>query len=233
VEAEVETELGIVISEQRVRQRMNEVGLHERVARKKPYVSKVNRGKRLEYAKSYREKPLSYWDHVSWSDESKFNLFGSDGKVIVWRTPKEEQIPICTVPIVKHEKGNVKCSGCMSSWGVVNLVFIDGNMTGEIYHEILQKNLFESVRKLKLGNGWVMQHDNDPKHRAHIETDWLNKKQVERREYPRYSPDLNPIEHIRDEVETNMEKERPKNETELKQALLRVWQGIGADVTKS
>ena len=35
-----------------------------------------------------------------------------------------------------------------------------------------------------------------------------------------------------DEVERRMKKERPKNETELKQALLRVWQGIGQDVTK-
>jgi transposase len=60
VKVEVETEPGLVISEQTVRRRMHEVGLHGREARKKPYVSNVNRGKRLEYAKNYREKPLSY-----------------------------------------------------------------------------------------------------------------------------------------------------------------------------
>ena len=232
VKAEVEAELGIAISEQTVRRRMHEVGLNGRVARKKPYVSKVNRGKRLEYARNYREKPLGYWDHVLWSDESKFNLFGSDGKVMVWRTSKEALDPICTVPTVKYGGGNVKCWGCMSSSGVGNLVFITGNMTGEMYRDILQKNLFESVKKLKLGKDWVMQHDNDPKHRAHIVTNWLDRENVERLKWPPFSPDLNPIEHIWDEVERRMKKERPKNETELKQALLRVWQGIGQDVTK-
>ena len=28
------------------------------------------------------EKPLGFWETVVWSDESKFNLFGSDGKVM-------------------------------------------------------------------------------------------------------------------------------------------------------
>ena len=57
---EIESELGIAISEQTVRRRLHEIGLKECVTRKKPYVNKVNRGKRLEYAKAYREKPLGY-----------------------------------------------------------------------------------------------------------------------------------------------------------------------------
>ena len=48
------------MSEQTVRRRMHEVGLNGRVAREKPYVSSVNRSKRLEYARHYREKPLGY-----------------------------------------------------------------------------------------------------------------------------------------------------------------------------
>ncbi|CAF4420679.1 unnamed protein product [Rotaria socialis] len=35
-----------------------------------------------------------------------------------------------------------------------------------------------------------------------------------------------------DELERRMKKEKPKNATELKHTLSRVWQGIGADVTK-
>ena len=150
---DIESELGITISEQTVRRRLHEIGLKGRVTRKKPYVNKVNRGKRLEYAKTYREKPLGYWDNVLWTDESKFNLFGSDGKVMVWRTPKEELDPKCTVPTVKYGGGNVKCWGCFSSCSVGNLVFIDGNMTGEVYRDILQKNLFESIKKVESREG--------------------------------------------------------------------------------
>ena len=49
VKAELETSLNIVISESTVRRRLHEVGLYGRVARKKPYVNKINRGKRLQY----------------------------------------------------------------------------------------------------------------------------------------------------------------------------------------
>ena len=69
---------------------------------------------------------------------------------------------------------------CISSSGVGNLVFIDENTTGEIDRDILQRNLFESVKELNLGRNWVLQHVNDPKHRAHLVTKWLDEKEVER-----------------------------------------------------
>lgn len=82
---------------------------------------------------------------------------------MVWRTQKEELDPECTVSTVKHGGGSVMCWECFSSAGVCNLVFIYGNRNGEIYRDILEKNL-------KMGNDWVFQHDNDPKHRAAIMT---------------------------------------------------------------
>ena len=77
-----------------------------------------------------------------------------------------------------------------------------------------------------------MQHDNDAKHRVHLVTKWLDEKRVERLKWPSFSPDLNLIEHIWDEVERSMRKEKSKNEFELKQALLKVWYNINNDVTK-
>ena len=155
VKAELENELKMIISESAVRCRLHEVGLYGRVARKKPYVNKVNRRKRLEYAKSYREKPLGFWNKVLWSDENKFNLFGSEGKVVVWRSPKEEIGPECTIPTVKHGGGSVKCWACFSSSGVGRLIFIDGNMTGESYQEILENNLLKSIEKLGMSHDWI------------------------------------------------------------------------------
>ena len=161
-----------------------------------------------------------------WSDESKFNLFGSDGKVVVWRSPKEEFGPECTIPTVKHGGGNVKCWGCFSSSGVGSLLFIDGNMTGESYREILENNLLKSVEKLGMSDGWIFQHDNDSKHRAVIVANWLNRNGVERLHWLSFSPDLNPIEHLRDEVERRPMKKQPKSQNELKESLIEVWHGI-------
>ena len=65
--------------------------------------------------------------------------------------PQEAFDARCMVSTVKHGGGNVKCWSCISSSGVGNLVFIDGNMTGEVYRDILQRNLFESVKKTEFG----------------------------------------------------------------------------------
>ena len=82
VKAVIESEFGIIISEQTVHRRLHEAGFMDRVARKKPYVDKTNRMKHIQYAKIYREQPLCFWNQVLWTDESKFILFGSDGSVM-------------------------------------------------------------------------------------------------------------------------------------------------------
>ena len=222
VKVELESLLKVIISESTIRRRLHEVGLYGRVARKKPYVNKINRRKRLEYAKNYREKPLGFWNKVLWSDESKFNLFESDGKVVVWRSPKKEFGSECSIPIVKHGGGNVKCWGCFSSSGVGSLIFIDGNMMGESYREILENNLLKSVEKLGMSDDWIFQYDNDLKHRAAIVANWLNRNGVERLYWPSLSPDLNPIEHLWDEVERQLKKKQPKSQNELKESLIEV-----------
>ena len=60
VKAVIETEFGIIISEQTLSRRLHEAGFKSRVARKKLYVDKTNRMKRIQYAKTYREQPLCF-----------------------------------------------------------------------------------------------------------------------------------------------------------------------------
>ena len=141
VKAEIEQELGVIVHANTIRNRLHEIGFYGRVARKKPCVNKINRGKRIAYAKMMMEKPYYYRKHVLWSDESKFNLFGSDGKIMVWRSTMEEYDPKCTVPTVKHNGGSGMVWTCFSRSGVESLCFIEGNMDRFLYREILRKNL--------------------------------------------------------------------------------------------
>ncbi len=48
------------------------------------------------------QESMNYWSHVLWSDESKVNLFDSDGVQHVWRCPGEEYQEYCVFPTVKH-----------------------------------------------------------------------------------------------------------------------------------
>ena len=221
VKTEIEKELGVIVHANTIRNRLHEIGLYGRVARKKPCVNKINRRKRIAYAKMMMKKSYDYWKHLLWSDESKFNLFGSNGKIMMWRSMMEEYDPKCTVPTVKHNGGSAMVWGCFSRSGIGNLCFIEGNMDRFLYREILRKNLLQSCQKLGLENSFVFQRDNDPKHTAGLVKDWLKQKRIETLTWPLFSPDMNPIEHLLDELERRMKKHDPKNKEELKEILLK------------
>ena len=53
-------------------------------------------------------------------------------------------------------------------------------MIDELYRDILQKNLRQSTKKLKMGNTWWFQHNNNPKHRVRIVTNWLDRQGIQR-----------------------------------------------------
>ena len=151
---------------------------------------------------------------------------------MIWRMLKEEFHPKCIVPTVKHTGGNVKCWSCFSTAGVGTLVFIDGNIIGSMYGDILEKSLFESVKKLNLGNKWIFQHDNHQQHRSYVVAHRLVQNGVEHLIWPSFSPDINPIEQMWDELKRQMKNEQPKNEKDSKETLLRVWHTIGKDAMK-
>ena len=75
-----------------------------------------------------------------------------------------------------------------------------------------QDNARMSVRQLKLCRRWVIQQDNDPKHRSKSTTEWLQKNKI----HTHQSPDLNPVETLRIDMKRAIYMRRPQNMTELK-----------------
>ncbi|KAF7650570.1 hypothetical protein LDENG_00123650 [Lucifuga dentata] len=56
--------------------------------------------------------------------------------------------------------------GCFAASGPGPLAIIEGKMNSQVYQGILQDNVRMAVSQLKLSRSWVMQQDNDPKHRS-------------------------------------------------------------------
>ena len=152
--------------------------------------------RRLEFAKKFKNMPLSFWKKILWSDESKFNLKSSDGAQKVRRKAGEAYKLSCVRETVKYGGGNVMVWGSMAWKGVGKLQFIDTIMDQVQYRNILKQNLKSSARKLRLGSDFIFQQDNDPKHCATKTKEWFAENNVEVLEWPAQSPDLNPIEHL-------------------------------------
>ncbi|KAI3376775.1 hypothetical protein L3Q82_000380 [Scortum barcoo] len=64
---------------------------------------------------------------------------------------------------------------------------------------------------------WVMQQDNDSKHRSKSTTEWLQQKKIRLLEWPSQSPDLNPIEMLWHDLKRAIHTRHRKNIAELKQ----------------
>ncbi|KAL7736041.1 hypothetical protein ACLKA6_003779 [Drosophila palustris] len=87
IAAEVKEEFGKDVHPMTIRRVLHEADYNSCVARRKPLISPINQKKRLEFAKEFLSKPASFWDQVLFTDESKFNIFRSDGRITVWRKP--------------------------------------------------------------------------------------------------------------------------------------------------
>ena len=68
------------------------------------------------------------------------------------------------------------CGGCFSSAGTGKLVRIEGMMEGAKYREILEGNLLQSSRDLRLGRRFIFQQDNDSKHTVKATLKWFKGK---------------------------------------------------------
>ncbi|GFY13649.1 transposable element Tcb2 transposase [Trichonephila clavipes] len=88
IAASTSNTLGRSVSAETVRRVLRKAGYNGRVARKKPLIGKRNRVKRLKFTKEHILKPQQFWNEVIFSDESKFNIFGSDGRRMQDNDPK-------------------------------------------------------------------------------------------------------------------------------------------------
>lgn len=233
IAADLETDLGISVCDSTVRNYLRRSEYHGRIARRKYFVSKINKQKRLDFAKTNLNKPQEFWDRMIYTDESKFNIFQSDGRSYVWRKKNTELEKENLRPTVKHGGGSVLVWGCMSSAGVGSLDFIDGIMDHQQYIDILKRNLLPSAQKLGIRNNFIFMQDNDPKHTAFNTKLWILYNIPSYFQTPPQSPDINPIEHLWDYLERKLKTREITSKASLKTAIVEEWNKIPASVTSN
>lgn len=230
--SEMENMIGKSCSAETIRRILRNNDLHGRVARKKPFINKRNRDCRFKFAKEHIRKDSRFWEQVIFADESKFNIFGSDGRSYVWRKPNTELQDKHLKPTVKHGGGHVMVWACMSAAGVGKLQFIESTMDKMVYLNILKDNLLQSAEQLGIEDTFRFYQDNDPKHTSGIVQTWLIYNCPHVMKPPAQSPDLNVIENLWSILDANIRKRKISNKNDLKTALIEEWARIPCATTK-
>ncbi|GBO27851.1 Transposable element Tcb1 transposase [Araneus ventricosus] len=103
-------------------------------------------------------------------------------------------------------------------------------MTGHIYRDVI---LEQHVRLFRgaMGAEFLFMDDNARPHRANIVDECLQSEDITRMDWPAYSPDLNPIEHVWDMLGRRIAARQPPPTClpELRRALLDEWCNIPQD----
>ena len=119
--------------------------------------------------------------------------------------------------------------GCMTWQGVGFLCWIDGKIDANLYQTILRDELLATLQWYKLKKHDIyFQHDNDPNHTAKSTKKWLIDSKIKVLRWPAQLLDLNPIEHLWNEVDRRLQKRPlwPRNKDELWDVLQEIWEGI-------
>jgi len=85
------------------------------------------------------------WKRVLWSDETKINRLGSDGRQWVWKKPGSAITDQHVKPTIKYGGGSLMVWGCMTTQGVGYSCRIDGRMDAELYTSILDDELLQTL----------------------------------------------------------------------------------------
>ena len=180
-----------------VRNALREQGLSAHRKQKVPFLSHHHTLSRLKWANVHKSWSVVDWERVIFSDESKFNLFGSDGLQYCWRKGGKAFDPRYTQKQVKHGGGKVMVWGCISPYGVGRLYKIDGTMDSKKYISILQEAYLGTLDDLHTNHqSFILQADNDPKHKSRATQAWLRENNIPTLDWLSSSPDMNIIENL-------------------------------------
>ncbi|GFY20497.1 transposable element Tcb1 transposase [Trichonephila clavipes] len=129
------------------------------------------------------------------SDESRLILQSDSRRTFIWRAQGTSYHQENSIE--RHRYGG---TGWLV-WGEIILVSRSDlhvqsvRMTGHIYRDVILKQYVHLFRGA-MGAEFLFIDDNARLHLANIVDEYLQSEDITRMDWPAYSPDLNPIEHL-------------------------------------
>ena len=136
-----------IISDQTVRNRLRQSDLRSRRPLKGMELKRRHRIARLQWARARLRWRRNTWQNILFSDESKFNLKFSDGRLRIYRRRRERFADGCVKETDQFGGGGVMVLGGISHVGKTNLKIVVGNLNVIRYRdEILAPIVLPFIR---------------------------------------------------------------------------------------
>ena len=214
------------VSKSTVRRVLHANGIHSRIAKQKPFLKPRHIIARRKFTAAHKDCTLEDWRKVVWTDESSFELGKNCRVVRVWRAAHEADYQDCIAPTFKSDHSTV-----MIIWGAITynhkseLMFIEKNRRTAV-------DFIDQVYAGALYNFWnsledpLLMEDGAPVHRARAPKLWREQNRIVKMDWPAQSPDLNPIEHVWQQMKLAVEAKMvntSKDIETLKVAIQEAW----------
>jgi len=185
----------------------------------------------MKFAKSHLRNTVNYWSSVIFSDESTFRQMDSKGRSWVWESKENKNSKKRIKLKVQQDGFAVGVWAAITPDGILHYKIYTGTLDKEGYIKILEEliDVLDDKYPQKVGAAgrkraaFKYMHDGATCHHAKIVKKFiggLGKKFPTILDWPAYSPDLNPIEHVWSSLKQmhrkmNIEKGYPTNVEEL------------------
>jgi len=212
-----------LVSVDTVKRILRRAKLFGRVAVKKPFLSKINKIKRLKWCREKQSWSSVNWKRIIFSDESKIELHSKSRQYV--RRQVGSGLRPSMVQTTKKFSPYVMVWGAVRADGKRALAFCDENVNQHFYQQLLRENL-PSIYSIR----YFFQQDGAKAHTATSTIDFLQANQIRQlQNWPPQSPDLSIIENLWDILKQKVRRRNCRNIFELKSTILDEWNNISND----
>jgi len=177
---------------------LGEVGIGNWKAKKRPFLTPEIAAIRLQWCKARAHWTVEDWKKYMWSDECSIERGRGKQQEWVFRTPIQKWAPEMVQTYGTGKDIKTMVWGCFWGDGRSSLHILDRDFeskkhgySANSYIEVLDAGLAQHYQE-----DLVFMQDNAPIHTARKVKDWFKEQEVRTTDWPPYSPDLNPIEHL-------------------------------------